>query len=112
MLPEEAAFVLVVIPKGGNGAYSEGGEVVSNVVGGEAVADVLHAVAEEQKSGRFFDELVILDQENGGIVSNMDSAGDVSIALRAIADEHDSERFQVRRETGWSRTRDRTRDRR
>jgi hypothetical protein len=58
MLPAEAAFVLVVIPKGGNGAYSEGG-VVSNVVGGEAVADVLHAVAEEQKRGRFFDEAVV-----------------------------------------------------
>ena len=59
MLPAEAAFVLVVIPKGGNGAYSEGGEVVSNIVGGEAVADVLHAVAEEQKRGRFFNEAVV-----------------------------------------------------
>lgn len=57
MLPAEAAFVLVVIPKGGNGAYSEGGEVISNVGGGEAVADVLHAVAEEQNRGRFFDEV-------------------------------------------------------
>jgi hypothetical protein len=55
-LPEGSAFVLVVISKGRTGSYDNGGEVISNIAGGEAVANVLHAVAEEQKSGRFFDE--------------------------------------------------------
>jgi hypothetical protein len=52
LLPEDAAFVLVVIPRD-----SPGGDVVSNVVGGEAVSEVLSAVAGEYKNGRFFDEV-------------------------------------------------------
>jgi hypothetical protein len=57
-LPEAAAFVLVVIPRSGGGyGYGDGGEVISNIAGGEAVANVLHAVAEEQASGRLFDEV-------------------------------------------------------
>lgn len=55
-LPDGTAFVLVAIVKGRTGAYEDGGEVISNIAGGEAVANVLHAVAEEQVRGRFFDE--------------------------------------------------------